>query len=315
MQRLIFVPQYPTKMRYQEWWLSEFPRQFRKYFDEVIVIGKEYLKNIILSRGESENFSPINENIKFECAQIDEYLSLKLLDNDILFLADISFAGVFASTLYHKSCSKMYAFCHATSINLYDYFTKFSVSKFKVETGHSHLFNKVFVGSKYSAKKVGWKNTKVVALPHPPSDIVNPFPYIPKMHNIVSVCRPSFQKVNEETEKEVEKIYGKIERQMFDNWHCYSKFLSSSKILLITSKEDTFNYTIMDAIKCRCIPIAPNDLCFPEILPKEYLYNDIDDLLKKIDNALNEKVDIPVMLCKDKVDDFYRNICETMLRR
>jgi hypothetical protein len=29
MSRLIFVPQYPTPMRYQSWWLSEFSKDHK----------------------------------------------------------------------------------------------------------------------------------------------------------------------------------------------------------------------------------------------------------------------------------------------
>jgi len=48
-----------------------------------------------------------------------------------------------------------------------------------------------------------------------------------------------------------------------------------SKILLITAHEDTFGYQIVDAIINGCVPLARNDLAYPELLPKEYLYNDI----------------------------------------
>jgi len=313
MSRLIFVPQYPAKMRYQEWWFYEFPNQLKNYFDEIIVLGKDYFLNEKATRGESENFSPIDANISFECAQINEYLNLKLRSNDILFLADVSFPGVFSSVLYHKPCSKMFVFCHATSANYLDYFEQLRPSKFQVETGHSMLFNKVFCGSQYSADKVGWKNTKVVALPSPPVDIINQFPYVKKVHNIVSVCRPSPQKTNSIYEDAVEKEFGKIERQLFDNWNCYSKFLSASKILLITTKEDTFNYTIMDAIRCGCVPLAPRNLCFPEILHNDYLFDTVDELIKKIEDVLNGELKVPdKMVCQDKVDNFYANLAKIM---
>jgi len=44
MRRIIFVPQYPTPMRYQEWWISEFPKKFREAGFEVKVLGEKYLK-------------------------------------------------------------------------------------------------------------------------------------------------------------------------------------------------------------------------------------------------------------------------------
>jgi len=313
MQRLIFVPQYPAKMRYSEWWFSELPKHFSEYFDEVIVLGKDYFETEKARRGLAENFSPIHANIKFECAQISEYLDLELLDNDILFLADISFPGVFSSVLYHRSCSKMFVFCHATSANSFDYYEKVRRSKFPVESSHAMLFNKVFIGSEYSAKKVGWKNVKVVTLPPPPISIIHHTELLERRFNIVSVARPSVQKVTMKIEREVIKAYGHIERQMFDSWFYYARFLSRSNILLITTKEDTFNYTIMDAIRCGCIPLAPNKLCFPEILPQDYLYNDTQDLIIKIGCILNGTRPVPKMLCEDKVNNFYKNVCESML--
>ena len=41
-------------------------------------------------------------------------------------------------------------------------------------------------------------------------------------------------------ENRVEKDFGKIVRKEFTSWEQYYKFLSEGKILLISSKEDTF---------------------------------------------------------------------------
>jgi len=100
---------------------------------------------------------------------------------------------------------------------------------------------------------------------------------------------------------------------MFDNWHCYSKFLSSAKVLLISTRKDTFNYTIMDAIKCKCVPLAPRSLCFPEILDDEYLYSTIEELIKKIKEVLSGELGTPKrMICHSLVDNFYQNVAFKM---
>ena len=61
MKRLIFVPQFPSKLRYQEFWYTEFPKQMEKYFDEVIVLGKSYIDNCIDVKSEKHMFSPIQQ--------------------------------------------------------------------------------------------------------------------------------------------------------------------------------------------------------------------------------------------------------------
>jgi hypothetical protein len=58
MSRLIFVPQYPTKLRYQEFFISEFPKELSKYYDEVLVLGKNFCKDYKRSE-DKEMFSPI----------------------------------------------------------------------------------------------------------------------------------------------------------------------------------------------------------------------------------------------------------------
>jgi len=134
--RIIFVPQYPTSMRYQEWWFWKFPEEFKRAGFEVLILGERHARRMNTMRVFQSTFSPINEAIEFELSQLEEYSSLILRDDDILFLADLSFPGFFANVLYHKRPSRAYAFCHATSINNYDYFEKCRHSKFLVERGH-----------------------------------------------------------------------------------------------------------------------------------------------------------------------------------
>lgn len=313
MSRLIFIPQFPGRMRYTEWWLDRFKNEFEKQFDGVVVLGEKYAKENS-ARADLKWFSPIDEAIKLEMIQIQEYLNLKLQDNDILFLADLSFPGLFTSVLFHKRCPKMFVYCHATAKNAYDYWWLVRKMKWKVEVGHSELFDCVFVSTEYHKNLLKLPNIKVVGLPHPPDWIINRVYYSEREFNIVSVCRPSIQKVNKKLEKFVEQYFGKIHRYTFDRWIDYCSFLSKSKILLITTKAETFNYTILDAIKCGCIPIAPNKLCFPEILPREYLYNDAPELIRRIYHILNndEEVPVPDILCEDNVNNFYNRICEIM---
>ena len=44
MSKIIFVPQYPSRLRYQEWWFDEFRLQFEKN-KLCITLGEKYLEN------------------------------------------------------------------------------------------------------------------------------------------------------------------------------------------------------------------------------------------------------------------------------
>jgi hypothetical protein len=309
MSRIIFVPQYPTQNRYQEWWLRKFSEEFIKAGFNVHVLGATKAYEMKMTRGNLSMFSPIHASIEFECAQIDEYMNMDIQDDDILFVADISFPGFFCNALFHKRTDKMFAFCHATSLNYKDYFEKVRNVKYPVETSHAAMFDKVFVGSKYHQDKLGWHNTVVTYLPFPP--------FLPqkniKKYEIISASRPTPQKVDLQLEKEVEATFSKIVRKDTRSWTEYFKFLSESTVLLITSHEDTFGYQIVDAIMNGCIPIAPNRCAYPELLPKEYLYNDDEELFKIIDDALWGLLDVPKLKCKDGMNNFYNKIISEIM--
>jgi hypothetical protein len=309
--RIIYVPQYPTVMRYQEFWFWKLPEEFEKAGYEVITLGKEYTKTLENRRGSLFMFSPIDLSIQLETEQIREYMKLELKEDDVLFWADLSFPGIFGTILFHKRPSRMFAFCHATSINKGDYYEKYKNEKFMIETAFDKSFDKVFIGSKYHQKKLQWDNTIVTYLPFPPFQLQKSEI---KYYDLMSASRPNPQKVDLNLEREVEKYFNKIHRPISNTWQEYYTNLSTSKILLITSHEDTFGYQIIDGILNGCIPLARNDLAYPEILSKEYLYDDKDELLSKIDYIINSGEDVPVpkILCENEMRNFYSRIIKEM---
>ena len=310
MQRIIFIPQYPAKMRYQEWWYWKLPEEFEKRGFEVLTIGRN-----IEGEKTSEMFSPINAAIEYETEQINEYMNLKLRDDDILFLADLSFPGIFCNALYHKRCSKMFAFCHATSINKKDYFEDVSYSKFGTECSHSVLFDTIFVGSEYHRKKLRnaapeyWDNLRITYLPFNP---IKSYLLLPKYNDIMSASRPTPQKVDMELENYVIKNGFEINRPVSNSWLEYYQNLSTSKILLITAIEDTFGYQIVDAIVNHCVPIARNGLAYPELLPEEYLYDSKEGMMALIHKVLDGKLGVPELKCYRWMNSFYDHICNVM---
>ena len=312
MQRIIFVPQYPTKLRYQEWWYTELPKQFKKHGFDVYVLGEDYVTESKLTTGSCDMFSPISQAIEFETYQINEYMNMELRKDDILFWSDLSFPGLFGHVLMHKRPSKMYAFCHATSLNNLDYFESVRACKFPIETSLAYMFDKVFIGSKYHQEKLGWTNTMVTYLPFQPRDAV--IGGVEKIFDIMSASRKSPQKVDIVLEELVEAHFSKISRPISQSWLNYFWNLNRAKILLITAYEDTFGYQIADAVTNHCIPIARRSLAYPELLPDRYLYSTPGELMTKIDSILNEreKWEIPKLLCEEGMNNFYDVICNVM---
>jgi len=318
MNRLIFVPQFPVKMRYQEWFLPVFEEEFKKEFDEVIVLGETFINSFQNQPVDSPNvFSNLRLSAVLEQYQIREFIDLDLKDNDILFLSDLSYPGFFSNVLYHKRPDKCFAFCHATSRNAYDIFQPVRKSKWLVETGHSKLFDKVFVASEYHEYKLkyyrrnsDWMNVVVTALPYPPFKTYN---ITGKVTDIISAARPSVQKVNKRLEKKVEKRFRKkIRRKNFTTWDNYYRCIGESKIMLITSKEETFGYQVVDAVFNSCVPVAPNKFSYPELLPREYLYDNEDELFEIIYKGLGKELTWPILLNHSAICCFFQRIIKEM---
>jgi len=309
MSRLILVPQLPVSLRYQEWWFDEFPKNFKKYFDVVEVLGESFIKENKF-KTDNEMFSTVSNSIELEHIQIQQFLNMKVNNNDRLLLCDISFPGIFSDILYHKPLEHCYAICHASSKNAYDYFQSTRKLKWKNETIHSKLFKKVFVATNFHMRKLGWNNIKVVGLPKPPFKTYK----LSKKRNIISVARQCIQKVSIKKENKIERIFGKINREKFNNWTNYYKYISSSKIMLITSKIETFGYQVLDAVLNNTVPIAPNKFSFPELLPERYLYNDYNDLIRTIELGLTSELK-PELLNYSIISNFYKNVSNIMLNK
>lgn len=310
--RLIFVPQYPNSMRYTDWYFTDFPNKLKKYFDEIIILGKNKINLEDLAITKTGSFSSIEQSIDFEQEQIVEFLNLQLKDDDILLLNDISYPGLFANVLYFKRPKKCFAICHASSKNKLDFFASDRKSKRLIELGHSKLFKYVFVATNYHKEKLGWNNIKVTALPKDPFS--KKIRGINKHIQIMSASRPGLQKVNKKLEKKVRQIFRTpIIRRNSRTWKEYQIFLAKSKVVLITCKEETFSYQVLDAIKQDAIPIAPNNFSFPELLNKEYLYSTSEELLQKIELALNGDLKLPELKNIKLINSFYKNISNYML--
>lgn len=311
--RLILVPQLPVRMRYTEWWINELPNNLSQHFSEIISLGDEYLLYFTERNSEKGLFSAKEAAIEFETSQITEFMNLELKDDDILLLCDISYPGLFSNILYHKRPKKCYAICHGTSRNKLDIFEKDRESKWQVESGHAELFDKIFVGSEYHKGKLGWHGVKVIGMPNPPMTY-DCDKNKKKTIDILSVSRNTEQKVDSRLEKLIEEKYGKIHRESYSNWSDYFNALSSAKILFISANEETYGYQIIDCLKYGngCIPLAPDQFSYPEMLTEYYLYKryDINEIFRKIDLVLNGGMNVPV--CKNG-DLFYEKLVKEIL--
>jgi len=324
MARLIIVPQYPAKMRYQEWWFRSLPNLYKRHFDEAITIhgydiNMPELQLHTMQKASNDQFSPMGTSINWELMQIKRYMDLELKQDDILLLCDLSYPGLFANVLAHKRPDKAFAICHATSMNLHDYFAPIRHAKWPIEKGQALLFDAVFVATEYHKKKLNWPNVVVTGLPinaHWDISQVRPFAdNTDRPIPIVSVARSGRQKRTESIENAVVEAGHKIEYTSdhnFKTWEEYYSFLRKCDRMLITSKEETFGYQVIDALINGVMPIAPNGMSYPELLPEGYLYDSVPELLNLLKRSVGQRPSIDYMKLAGVCRAFYINTARIM---
>lgn len=89
----------------------------------------------------------------------------------------------------------------------------------------------------------------------------------------------------------------------------YYEQLAKSKIVLFTSKQETFGYCLAEGVTLGCTPICPNKLSYVDVLDrKEYLYDNKEEAVEKILFYLENPK--PILNHFQK----YENNIKTMLR-
>lgn len=75
-----------------------------------------------------------------------------------------------------------------------------------------------------------------------------------------------------------------------DTFNQYAEWLWKADILPVTSNQEFFGASVMEAIYCDTWPILPNRLTYPELIPRvhhpENLYDNEDELYEKIHHAI-----------------------------
>jgi glycosyltransferase involved in cell wall biosynthesis len=75
--------------------------------------------------------------------------------------------------------------------------------------------------------------------------------------------------------------YGYVEsRQEYINW------LKRGSIVISTAQQENFGISVVEAIRHSCVPLLPDRLAYPEIIPQSFhsrvLYKDLNELVEKL---------------------------------
>ena len=72
----------------------------------------------------------------------------------------------------------------------------------------------------------------------------------------------------------------------------YIKWLQRGAIVISSATQENFGISIVEAIRCGCLPLLPARLAYPEIIPQEFhsrvLYCDQQDLVQKLSQRIQD---------------------------
>jgi len=109
----------------------------------------------------------------------------------------------------------------------------------------------------------------------------------------VAIHGESFRKNSPIFETARKKLGNKIVHYGYaENFEQYAQWLHRADILPVTSKQDFFGASIVQALYCGCYPLLPKRLTYPELVSYEkypdIFYNDFEELVEKLSISVQE---------------------------
>lgn len=79
----------------------------------------------------------------------------------------------------------------------------------------------------------------------------------------------------------------------------YYKTMARSKVVVSFALQENFGYGVQEAVTLGCVPILPNRLAYVEQFDKAYLYDNFDECVSMVDNAMKGKLAVPTAVVTD----------------
>jgi glycosyltransferase involved in cell wall biosynthesis len=110
------------------------------------------------------------------------------------------------------------------------------------------------------------------------------------------VCGQQFEDYPRIFDSARERLSGRILHWGYANeWRRYAELLHRADIVVSTARHEFFGIAVLEALYCRCYPLFPKRLVYPEYIPadrkKQNLYTSDRDLYRKLKFALTRMAD------------------------
>lgn len=318
MNKLIIVPIETIESRYTGMW----NHVMREHAD--IWVYPEEKFDTEISDGE---FLDINKTSKFKAHQLqmisELFISKQIENGDVFFIADIFFPGIemirYMADLQNISI-KIFGFNHAGRADKSDFVQKLGNWADYSEQGYHSICDGIFVGSEFQKinilKKFKYPKSKIyVTGAIWDLDYIKKIYYKPEETNVDDIVIWPHRICEEKGFESLRIIAEHVDKQFIitnsTNKHNevplpfnvtyinslskveYHKCLTRAKWYLSTAIQETFGYTIQEAVFYGCNIVAPNNVnAIPEMLPVKNLYSNLDMAIEMLNSDLDYTVDM-----------------------
>lgn len=305
MDRLIYVPIERLQERYSSQWDDWFMAAFDREQFTFYRVGDEYERQIV----HGEFLDVIDTNI-YKSQQLWSILEIlksfhaqKFKDTVTVFFTDAWFPGIQSLAYLRDGLGmklKLKGMLHAGTYDPNDflYKKKMGVWGRDFERSSLALFDEIFVATNYHKELIAsaglpthnitlvpWPvehefqraaKEKLVVFPHRLADEKQPevFQVLEKLF------KTKFQRLYQDVKWVRTKDVCKTKKEYYD-------LLARAKVSVSTALQETFGIAMVESLNAGCIPVAPRRLSYPEVLPNEWLYDNLDQAVNLIAKALD----------------------------
>lgn len=251
---------------------------------------------------------------KFKSTQMamiaELYQQGKITDDDRFFFSDIWMPGIESiayMNYFHKINPKITGVIHAGSFTDTDFVRDMERWANKFEDIIFDIADTVFCASEFIRADIIKKRVidpRKLVVSGLPVDLTGLGPYLgAKKENIVifngRLCDEKQPWLFDQLEQGVNKFlradaprikFIKTQEENLSKEEYYA-LLAKSKVIVSYALQENFGFGVAEAVYLGCQPVLPNRLVYPELYPKEFLFDNFEESIKMTaTHALEDKV-------------------------
>lgn len=304
--RIIYLPLENIEQRYSKMMNQE----LAKISD--IILYPDFDFSEVIEKGQ---FLDINKTSIFKARQLEMVAQMfyneEVKDGDVFLVADMFYPGIesvkYMSELQNINV-KLCGFNYAGRADQNDFVQKLGSWSDFMEKGFHLLFDMIFVGSLYHKNQVvkyfgleGFRNKIIVTgyiwnqdyceslVPKKQSENKQPFVIWPHRickekgyADLIAYASSTDKKILVTSSgKEPDSLFIDFKNITFKfnlTKKEYYGLLAKAEFYLSTAYQETFGYTLQEALFYGCKIAVPNRACYPEMVPEENLFDSLEDI-------------------------------------